>query len=224
LSAPSTRPDFEKRSVEMRIAVVTEVSTKDKNRLVLSALEGRGHEIFNLGMTGAEGEPELTYIHTGFLGAVLLGGRCVDMAVGGCGTGQGFLNSVLQYPGVCCGLIESPLDAWLFAQINGGNSISLALNKGFGWAGDVNLRFIFDRLFSVERGGGYPEHRRESQRRSRATLMDVSQVTHTLLPRIVEQLEESVVSPALSFPGVMEFIRSAAPDVRSACEKRYRRQ
>lgn len=166
----------------MKIAVVTEVSTKEKNASVLSALENRGHEVFNLGMKCVAGEPELTYIHTGFLGAVLLGGGCVDLVVGGCGTGQGFLNSVLQYPGVCCGLIESPLDAWLFAQINGGNCVSLALNKGFGWAGDINLKLIFDQLYSVEWGLGYPAPRKESQQRSRAALQGLSRVTHMPLP------------------------------------------
>jgi len=205
----------------MRVAVVTEVSTRDKNRFVVAAVENRGHEVFNLGMKGSEGEPELTYIHAGFLGAVVLGGGCVDVVVGGCGMGQGFLNSVLQYPGVCCGLIENPLDAWLFAQINGGNCISLALNKGFGWAGDVNLRFIFDRFFSVERGGGYPEHRKESQQLSRTMLSGLSQLTHRPLTAIVEGMVEEVAQPALSFPGVMDFVRNyAVSDVRNACEKR----
>ncbi|MGO9307940.1 MAG: RpiB/LacA/LacB family sugar-phosphate isomerase [Spirochaetia bacterium] len=205
----------------MRIAVVTEVSTKDKNAAVLSALESRGHEVFNLGMKGVAGEPELTYIQTGFLGAVLLGGGSVDMVVGGCGTGQGFLNSVLQYPGVCCGLIESPLDAWLFAQINGGNCISLALNKGYGWAGDINLTFIFDQLFRVEWGVGYPAHRKESQQRSQAILQGLSRVTHVPLPQIVERADDSIVRPALSFPGVMDFLAArVSPEVRAACQKR----
>jgi ribose 5-phosphate isomerase RpiB len=205
----------------VKIAVVTEVSTREKNASVLSALENRGHEVFNLGMKGITEEPELTYIQTGFLGAVLLGGGCVDMVVGGCGTGQGFLNSVLQYPGVCCGLIESPLDAWLFAQINGGNCISLALNKGFGWAGDVNLKFIFDRLFSVEWGVGYPAHRKESQQRSRAVLQGLSRLTHVPLPQIVERGEDTVVRPALSFPGIMDFLAARASlEVRTACQKR----
>ncbi len=205
----------------MMIAVVTEVSTKEKNKFVVAALEGRGHEVFNLGMRGVEGEPELTYIHTGFIAAALLGSGCADLVVGGCGTGQGFLNSVLQYPGVCCGLIASPLDAWLFAQINGGNCVSLVLNKDFGWAGDVNLKFLFDRFFSVERGCGYPEHRRASQQRSREVLGEVSRLTHLELPAIVEQMDEAVTRPALSFPGVMDFIRKhASPAVRAACEKR----
>ncbi len=42
----------------------------------------------------------------------------------------------MQYPGVSCGLIADPLDAWLFSMINAGNCISLALNKGYGWAGE----------------------------------------------------------------------------------------
>jgi len=205
----------------VRIAVVTEVSTREKNGFVVSALESRGHEIFNIGMKGVEGEPELTYIHTGFLGALVLGAGAVDLVVGGCGTGQGFLNSVLQYPGVCCGLVETPLDAWLFAQINGGNCLSLALNKGFGWAADVNVRFIFDRFFSVERGSGYPEHRRKSQQGSRIALSGLSQVTHLPLHTIVERIDEAVAAPALSFPGIMDLVRkSAGPDLRSACEHR----
>jgi ribose 5-phosphate isomerase B len=205
----------------VRIGVVTEVSTKEKNAAVLAALENRGHEVFNLGMKGVAGEPELTYINTGFLSAVLLGGGCVDLVVGGCGTGQGFLNSVLQYPGVSCGLIQSPLDAWLFAQINGGNCVSLALNKGFGWAGDVNVKFIFDQFFSVEWGLGYPTHRKESQQRSRAVLQGVSRVTHVALPQIVERVEDTVALPVLSFPGVMDFLSArASAEVQSACRKR----
>jgi ribose 5-phosphate isomerase RpiB len=206
----------------MKIAVLTEVSTREKNKSVIAALENRGHEVFNLGMKGIEGESELTYIQTGFISAVLLGAGCADLVVGGCGTGQGFFNSVMQYPGVCCGLIETPLDAWLFAQINGGRCLSLALNKGFGWAGDVNVKFIFDHFFSVEWGLGYPEHRKTSQQRSSAILKDISRLTHLTMPEIIERMDESVARPALAFPGVMDFIRKfAAPGcaIKAACEK-----
>ena len=105
-------------------------------------------------------KPELQYTHTGLLSALLLNLGRVDLVVGGCGTGQGFLASASQYPGVFCGHILTPLDAWLFAEINNGNCLSLALNQGYGWASDVNLRMIFDQYFSVEPGCGYPPHRR----------------------------------------------------------------
>jgi ribose 5-phosphate isomerase RpiB len=208
----------------MKISVITEVSTRDKNKAVVASLNNRGHEVYNLGMTGSEGEQELTYIGTGFMAAAALGSGCVDLVVGGCGTGQGFLNSALQYPGVFCGLIENPLDSWLFAQINGGNCISLALNKGFGWAGDVNLSFIFDRLFSVELGCGYPAHRQTSQQHSRSVLSKISELSHLPMAVLVDLLPKEVVEPALAFPGFMEFLRNHAlpgSAVLAACEKRW---
>ncbi len=190
----------------MKIAVINETSAADRNADILAALEGRGHTIVNAGMVKNGAKPELTYIHTGLLSALLLNARRVDFVVGGCGTGQGFLNSVMQYPGVFCGHIINSLDAWLFTQINGGNCISLMLNQGYGWAADVNLRFIFDRIFSVESGAGYPPHRQESQRESRKTLAAVSATTHRPLADIIACLPDEVVKPVLEFPGVKALI------------------
>lgn len=191
----------------MNIAVINETSAADKNKDIIAALEGRGHTIINAGMTGSGAEPELTYIHTGLLSAILLNLGRVDFVVGGCGTGQGFLNSVMQYPGVFCGLIQSPLDAWLFGQINGGNCISLALNFGYGWAGDINLKFIFDRLFSLnEFGLGYPPHRWESQQESIKILKKVSKTVHRNFAEIISSLDGAVTRPVFTYPGVPELI------------------
>jgi ribose 5-phosphate isomerase RpiB len=190
----------------MKIAVINETSAADRNADILAALEGRGHEIINAGMTQNGIQPELTYIHTGLLAALLLNTKKADLVVGGCGTGQGFLNSVMQYPGVFCGHILNPLDAWLFTQINGGNCISLMLNQGYGWASNVNLRMIFDALFSVTPGGGYPPHRAESQAASRTLLTGISQATHKSMTEIILSLPEEVVKPALSYPGIWELL------------------
>ncbi len=190
----------------MKIAVVNETSAADKNKDILLALQGRGHEVINAGMSERGSQPELLYIHTGLISAILLNLKRVDFVVGGCGTGQGYLNSVMQYPGVFCGHIMTALDAWLFTQINGGNCISLALNQGYGWAGDVNLRFIFDRIFSVERGCGYPENRREPQRRARLTLEGISTLVHRSFAEIIETLPDEVIYPALEYPGIKDLI------------------
>jgi ribose 5-phosphate isomerase RpiB len=192
--------------IEMKIAVLNETSAADRNADILHALEGRGYEVLNAGMTRNGIPPELTYIHTGFLAALLLHIKKVDFVIGGCGTGQGFLNSVMQYPGVFCGHILTPLDAWLFTQINGGNCISLMLNQGYGWAGDVNLRMIFDQIFSVIPGSGYPPHRAESQKKSRETLANISSKVHRTFPEIVAQLPDEIILPALSYPGIRELI------------------
>ncbi len=203
----------------MRIAVINETSAADRNADILRALEGRGHEIINAGMRKNGQPPELQYIHTGLLAGLLLHLGRADLVVGGCGTGQGFLNSAMQYPGVFCGHILSPLDAWLFAQINDGNCMSLMLNQGYGWAADVTLRMIFDAYFGVERGGGYPPHRQAPQRASRATLAQLSGIAHRPWAEIVAALPGEVLDPVLAYPGAWELIDAErAPDaaLRSA--------
>ena len=203
----------------MRIAIINEISAADKNIDILKALEGRGHEILNLGNTKTGDSPALLYIHTGLMAALLLNLQAVDFVVGGCGTGQGFLNSVMQYPGVFCGHLLTPLDAFLFSRINGGNCVSLALNQGYGWAGDVNLRLIFDALFTPERGTGYPPSRAEPQRQGRELLIKVSQAAHRPMADILGDLPEEVLRPALTFPSfrpVLERVSAKQAGIRSA--------
>lgn len=197
----------------MKIAVINETSAADRNADVLAALQGRGHVLFNAGMKKNGEKPELLYIQTGLMAAILLNLNRVDFVVGGCGTGQGFLNSCMQYPGVFCGHILTPLDAWLFTQINGGNCISLALNQGYGWAANINLSFIFDRVFSVERGCGYPAHRKEPQQAARQTLEQVSSVVHRSFAEIIETLPDPVLKPTLEYPGFIDLVDIASiPD------------
>ncbi len=208
----------------MRIAVVNETSAADRNGDILAALKDRGHQIINAGMTKSGAKPELLYIHTGLITAILLNLGRVDFVVGGCGTGQGYLNAVMQYPGIICGHILGALDAWLFAQINGGNCISLALNQGYGWAADVNLRFIFDQLFSVERGGGYPAHRKEAQKEARFLLDRISALAHRPFAEIIAACPDEVIRPVLAYPGMWELIdvdSIADPELKVAfCRRR----
>jgi ribose 5-phosphate isomerase RpiB len=207
----------------LRVAVLNETSAADRNEAILAALSGRGHEILNAGMTRCGAAPELTYIHTGFLAALLLGSGRVDFVVGGCGTGQGFLNAAMQYPGVACGLLASPLDAWLFARINGGNCVSLPLNEGWGWAADVQLRMLFDALFSAEFGCGYPTARATSQAGSRALLREVSHASHRSLTALLPLLPDAVVGPALAYPGIRALLDPASLADRALAEALERR-
>ncbi len=205
----------------MRIAVINEVSASPKNADILSALaEFPAHTVRNVGMTSPDDRPELTYIQTGLMGAVLLGAGACDLVVGGCGTGQGFLNSVMQYPGVFCGLITNPLDAWLFMQINAGNCVSLALNKGYGWAGDVNLKLIFRELFRDPPGAGYPPHRSESQAESRRKLAGVSTAAHRDMTEILARMDRDVLRPAAqskAFRSLLEETAEHSPKARELC-------
>lgn len=194
----------------MKIAVITEGSTKFHNKDVVTALEELGHQVVNLGMKDIEGEPDLTYMETAFLSALVLNLGAVEFVAGGCGTGQGYMNAVLQYPGVSCGLITDPVEAWLFSQVNAGNCISLQLNKGYGrLAGDINVRYIFEKLFNETYGQGYPPARGGIQKGARKKMEQLSTVTHREMKEILECMDQEVVAGALSFPGVAEFIKEA---------------
>lgn len=198
----------------MKIAVVMEGSTKIQNPDVIRVLSEFGHEILNLGMKNEEGEPDLTYIETAFLSALALNLGTVDFVVGGCGTGQGYMNAVLQYPGVACGLIYDPVEAFLFAQVNAGNCISLPLNKGYGRLnGDINLRYVFEKLFSDTYGKGYPPERGELQIRARKRLEKLSQNSHYSMDEILDRIDPDIVKKVCAFPGVIDMIRSAPESV-----------
>ena len=207
----------------MRIAVINETSAADRNGDVVRALDGRGHEIVNCGMKKGGEAPELTYIHTGLLAGLLLGTGRVDLVVGGCGTGIGFLNAALQMPGVTCGLIQNPLDAFLFSQINDGNCISLALNYGYGWAAERNVSLIFDQFFAQPSGGGFPAHRQQSQAQSRQLLGAVSKATHRDLAALIDALPADALMPAITYPGVKDILLTGRPLDPSAAAALNRR-
>lgn len=196
----------------MKIAVINEGSTKFHNADILRALEGLGHTVLNLGMRDVEGEPDLTYMETALLSALAIHLGVVDFVIGGCGTGQGYMNAVLQYPGMACGLIMDPVESFLFSQVNAGNCISLQLNKGYGkLGGDLNVRYILEKLFNDTYGQGYPPARKEIQVRAREKLARLSETNHLPMADILERMDAGVVQNALSFPGVREAF-AAGPD------------
>lgn len=194
----------------MRIAVVTEISTLFKNKDVLNALKEFPLDIINAGMREDHQEKILTYIDTAFISALLLNTGKVDFVIGGCGTGQGYLNAVMQYPNIFCGLIEQPLDAWLYAQINGGNTISLALNKGYGWAAERNISFIFEKLFNTTFGCGYPNERQASQKESRDMLKRMTQEFHSSFDKIIGFIDDLIIQRVFGYPGLAETINPEA--------------
>jgi len=150
----------------MRIALMMENSQAGKNHSIYKELKSvadeRGHTVFNVGMSD-EHDPHLTYVHLGIMASILLNSKAVDFVVTGCGTGQGALMSLNIHPGVLCGYCIDPTDAFLFAQINNGNALSLPFAKGFGWGAELNIRLIFEKAFIGRYGEGYPPGRKELQ-------------------------------------------------------------
>lgn len=160
----------------MKIALMMENSQAGKNAMVLNELNTvagpLGHDVFNVGMSD-ENDHHLTYIHLGIMASILLNSKAADFVVAGCGTGQGAMMSLNAHPGVVCGYCLEPSDAFLFNQINNGNAIALAFAKGFGWAGELNVRYMFEKAFTGARGEGYPKERAEPQQRNAGILNEV---------------------------------------------------
>lgn len=131
----------------MKIALMMENSQANKtpsSSRSLTRLPTKGFPVYNVGMSD-ENDHHLTYIHLGIMASILLNSKAVDFVVTGCGTGQGALMSLNIHPGVVCGYCIDPADAFLFAQINNGNALSLPFAKGFGWGAELNVRFIFEK-------------------------------------------------------------------------------
>lgn len=130
----------------MKIALINENSQAAKNAQVEAVLkkvvEPKGHEVFNYGMYSAEDTHQLTYVQNGILAAVLLNSGAADYVITGCGTGEGAMLACNAFPGVLCGHVVDPSDAYMFAQINDGNAIALPFAKGFGWGAELNLEYI----------------------------------------------------------------------------------
>ena len=160
----------------MKIALMMENSQANKNAIILKELNAvadeKGFPVYNVGMSD-ENDHHLTYIHLGIMASILLNSKAVDFVVTGCGTGQGALMSLNIHPGVVCGYCIDPADAFLFAQINNGNALSLPFAKGFGWGAELNVRFIFEKAFTGRNGEGYPPERKEPQVRNAGILNQV---------------------------------------------------
>ncbi len=186
----------------MKIALITENSQAAKNGIIHEALttvaEPFGHEVHNYGMYTAEDGASLTYVMNGLLTGILLNSGAADFVVTGCGTGMGSMLACNSMPGVFCGLVIDPTDAFLFSQINAGNAISMPYAKGFGWAAELNLQDCYRKLFETEPGLGYPKERAEIMKKNRGVLSDLKQATCHDMLTVLESVDQDLLKAAIA--------------------------
>ncbi len=187
----------------MRIALINENSQAAKNDMIYSTLkkvaDSKGFEVDNYGMYSADDKAQLTYVQNGILAAILLNSGAADFVVTGCGTGEGAMLALNSFPGVICGHVVDPSDAYMFMQINDGNAIALPFAKGFGWGAELNLTYIFEKLFEGEPGGGYPKERVVPEQRNKKILDEVRKVAFKdSLIDILKNLDQDLVKGAVS--------------------------
>lgn len=186
----------------MKIALITENSQAAKNEIIHTALkavaEPLGHTVFNYGMYSADDKASLTYVMNGLLAGILLNSKAADFVVTGCGTGMGSMLACNAMPGVFCGLVIDPTDAFLFGQINDGNAISMPYAKGFGWAAELNLQDCYRKLFDGERGLGYPKERAAIMAKNRGILAQVKAASCKDMPSVLKDVDQDLLKAAIA--------------------------
>ena len=185
----------------MRIALINENSQAAKNETILTCLkkvvEPMGHTVDNYGMVSPEDEAELTYVQCGILAAILLNSGAADYVITGCGTGEGAMLALNSFPGVICGHVEDPVDAYTFAHVNDGNAVAMPFAKGYGWGGELNLEYCFEKLFGFGHGQGYPKERVVPEMRNKKILDNVRAQTLRPLLECLPLLDQDLVKGAV---------------------------
>ncbi len=193
----------------MKIALINENSQAAKNALICDTLkkvvEPMGHTVYNYGMYSAEDANSLTYVQIGILTAILINSKAADLVITGCGTGEGAMLACNSFPGVLCGHVVDPTDAYQFTQVNNGNAISMPFAKGWGWGCELNLQYVFEKLFVEEWGQGYPRERAIPEQTNKRILDEVKKVTHTDMVYILKNLDRELVKGAVSGEKFQEY-------------------
>ncbi|WP_373487781.1 RpiB/LacA/LacB family sugar-phosphate isomerase [Blastomonas sp.] len=200
----------------MKVALIIENSQAAKNAVVHEALasvvEPIGHTVFNYGMYTPEDKASLTYPMNGLLAGILLNSGAADFVVTGCGTGMGSMLACNAMPGVLCGLLIDPTDAFLFNQINAGNCIAMPYAKGFGWAAELNLADCYRKLFENEPGAGYPRERATFMAANRVVLSNLKSVTCHDMLTVLRNVDQDLLRAAIAGEKFTEYFYPNSQD------------
>ena len=191
----------------MKIGIIQASSQAGKNKLIFDAVKKyvAGSEIINFGC--AEDEPDrYSYIEISVLAGMLLSSGAVDFIVTGCSSGQGMMLACNSFPGVLCGYAPTPMDAYLFAQINNGNAVSLPLGEEYTWAGYKNFDATVARLFSEPFGQGYPRGEAARKLRDTELLKQIRRSSQRTAVELLESLDGDFVRSILRKKNVIRYI------------------
>ena len=193
----------------MKIAVIQGSSQKDKNRLlydtITKVVKNKDYEVVNFGVYEEE-EVQYSYVETAMQISILLASKAVDFVVTGCSSGQGMMLACNSLPATLCGYIENPSDAYLFGRINHGNAISIPLGLNFGWAAEINLQCILEKLFHEPFGIGYPKEDAIRKQEDTQLLKSINSITKRELKDVIPQMDMDFIKKAISRDNVYEYV------------------
>ena len=191
----------------MRIGVIQASSQAGKNQLLYETVKKHAvhDEVINFGCR--ENEPErYSYVEISVLSGLLLVSGAVDFIVTGCSSGQGMMLACNSFPGVLCGYAPTPTDAYLFAQINNGNAVSLPLGEEYTWAGEDNFEKTIARLFSEPFGQGYPKGEADRKRKDTRMLKEIRSRSQRSAADLLDSLDGSFMEHVMHKQDVIRYI------------------
>ena len=191
----------------MKIGVIQASTQAGKNAFLFETVKKHAadSEIINFGC-GAEEKEQYSYIEISLLAGMLLAGGAVDFIVTGCSSGQGMMLACNSFPGVLCGYAPTPVDAYLFAQINNGNAVSLPLGEEYSWTGPENFEATIARLFSEPFGQGYPKGEAARKLRDTELLKSIRRSSQVSPVELLSSLDKAVVENILRKQNVVRYI------------------
>ena len=191
----------------MKIGVIQASSQSEKNKLIFDTVSkyAADSEAINFGCLDGE-EEKYSYIEISLLAGLLLASGSVDLIVTGCSSGQGMMLALNNIPGVLCGYIPSPEDAYLFAQINNGNAVSLPLGEDYSWRGLDNFDKTLAKLFSEPFGQGYPKSEAERKLKDTALLKNLRNKSQISVSDFYRSLDSGLIQKIFTKKDVIEFV------------------
>ncbi|MBQ9078690.1 MAG: RpiB/LacA/LacB family sugar-phosphate isomerase [Ruminococcus sp.] len=193
----------------MKIGVIQASSQKEKNSIIFESVtktaKTLGHEVVNFGVFD-DSLQQFSYIEIAICVSLLLSSRAVDFIVTGCSSGQGMMLACNSLPGVLCGYVPTPQDAFLFGRINNGNAVSLPLGLNWGWLGEINLQCTLNKLFDGPFGEGYPVDDAERKRHDTKLLKQINQTVKKTWADIIDGVDKELLKKALSNRIVYDYI------------------
>ena len=191
----------------MRIGIIQASSQAAKNRLLSDTVKkyAVNDEIINFGCR--EDEPEqFSYVEISVLAGLLLASGAVDFIVTGCSSGQGMMLACNNFPGVLCGYAPSPMDAYLFVQINNGNAVSLPLGEEYTWTGYENFENTIAKLFSEPFGQGYPKSEADRKIKDTRMLKEIRSRSQRSAAELLDSLDRSFIEHIMQKQDVIQYI------------------
>jgi ribose 5-phosphate isomerase RpiB len=191
----------------MRIGVIQASSQAAKNQLLFDTVKkyAARDEIINFGCKADEAE-RYSYVEIAVLAGLLLASESVDFIVTGCSSGQGMMLACNSFPGVLCGYAPSPMDAYLFAQINDGNAVSLPLGEEYTWAGYENFEKTIAKLFSEPFGQGYPKSEAARKIKDTRMLKEIRRKSQCSAEELMDSLDSAFTEHLLCKQDVIRYI------------------